>query len=216
MPDASSRASRTIWIGLGLVLLLVGFALLSARLQSGRRATPPNLGQITDFTLTNQSGQTMTLADLRGKVWLADIIFSRCAGPCPRMTRQMASLQAALPPGSTASLVTLTTDPEFDTPEVLAKYAERFNADTNRWQFLTGTKKEIAALAMGGLKLGAVEVKPEERTDEKDLFIHSTYFVVVDQQARLRGVFETDGEGITWTNVQADILQTVHTLEREP
>lgn len=214
MSGSSSSASRTIWIGIGLVLLLVGFGLLSARLQSSRRAAPPYLGQVADFTLTNQSGQTVTLADLRGKVWLADIIFTRCAGPCPRMTRQMASLQAALPHDSQAKLVTLTTDPKFDTPEVLGKYAQRFNADTNRWCFLTGGQQDIANLAIDSLKLTALEKPPGERIDEADLFIHSTIFVLVDKQARLRGVFETDGEGIAWTNVQSRILQTVHTLER--
>jgi protein SCO1/2 len=199
MDDASQKVSRTIWVGLGLVILLMAAAFVLSKVEPKRRAkgTLPDIGRIAAFTLTNQAGQTVTLADLRGKVWVADIIFSRCAGPCPRMTRQMASLQAALPPTSTARLVTLTTDPEFDTPEVLAKYAARFNANPDRWQFLTGTKKEIAALAVDSLKLTAVEVQPEERTNTEDLFIHSTIFVVVDKQARLRGSFETDGEGIS-------------------
>jgi protein SCO1/2 len=131
------------------------------------------------------------------------------------MTRQMASLQAALPPNSPARLVTLTTDPEFDTAEVLDKYAARFTADTNRWWFLTGAKQDIAALAIDSLKLTAIEKKPGERLSDDDLFIHSTIFVVVDKQARLRGVFQTDGEGIAWTNVQSQILETVRTLEQE-
>jgi len=218
MHNASPRVPRTIWIGIGLVLGLVGFAFLLARLEIRRRAVAvlPEIGQIAGFTLTNQASQTITLADLRGKVWVADIIFSRCAGPCPRMTRQMASLQAALPPDSPARLVTLTTDPEFDTPEVLGKYAARFSADTNRWWFLTGAKKEIAGLAIDSLKLtGFIETKAEDRQNPEDLFIHSTIFVVVDKQARLRGIFETDGEGIIWTNVQSEILQTVRTLEQE-
>jgi len=218
MDDASQKVSRTIWVGVALVIMLMAAALVLSRVKTPRRASPtlPDIGRIADFTLTNQAGQTVTLADLRGKVWVADIIFSRCAGPCPRMTRQMASLQAALPPTSTARLVTLTTDPEFDTPEVLAKYATRFNSNPERWQFLTGTKKEIAAVASDNLKLGAVEKKPEERTDADDLFIHTTIFVVVDKQARLRGSFETDGEGVSWTNVLPTILEVVHTLENEP
>lgn len=216
MQDASPRVSRTIWIGISLVLLLVMFGLLLTQLQPRRRAVPPDIGQIAGFTLTNQAGHAVTLEDLRGKVWVADIIFSRCAGPCPRMTRQMASLQAALPADSPARLVTLTTDPDFDTPDVLNKYAARFNADTNRWWFLTGEKKEIAHLAVEGLKLsGFIETKPEERLTPEDLFIHSTLFVLVDKQARLRGVFETSGEGVSWTNVQAEIVQTIRTLERE-
>jgi len=210
--------SGTIWVGIALILLLILSAFLLSGLKARQRnsAALPQIGRIADFTLTNQMGQTVTLAELRGKVWIADIIFSRCAGPCPRMTRQMQALQAALPKDSAAKLITLTTDPEFDTPEVLSRYAERFNADTNRWWFLTGDKKEIAHLATEGLKLtGFLETKPEERVNPSDLFIHSTLFVVVDKQARLRGVFETDTETGSWTNVQSDLLETIRTLERE-
>ena len=82
-----------------------------------RRVTAlPVLGHVADFTLTNQDGQVTTLADLTNHVWVADIIFTRCAGPCPIMTAQMKSLQDALPPASRAKLVTLTTDPDYDTP----------------------------------------------------------------------------------------------------
>lgn len=217
MDDTSQKISRTIWIGIGLVIVLLAAALVLSKAkprQSHGNAAPAVIGPVADFTLTNQSGQAVTLDDLRGQVWVADIIFTRCAGPCPRMSRQMAALQAALPPGSTAKLVSLTTDPEFDTPEVLARYAARYQADPKRWQFLTGTKKEVVDLAMDSLKLGAVPIKPEERANENDLFVHSTYFVVVDPQARLRRVFESSGEGIEWTNVQRDILATVRTLGR--
>ena len=127
--------------------------------RSRRRPLLRVIGPVADFTLTNQDGQLSTLADFTNHVWVADIIFTRCAGPCPRMTGQMRSLQNLLPPDSTAQLVTLTTDPDFDSPAVLKKYGERFNADSNRWTFLTGTKKEIAALASGSLKLSAVPVK---------------------------------------------------------
>jgi protein SCO1/2 len=228
MQDTSPGLSRTIWIGVALILLLIVFALLLSGLKARQRVSNvnqtgnaaagelPTIGQIADFTLTNQANEPVKLADLRGKVWVADIIFSRCAGPCPRMTRQMESLQAALPKDSSARLVTLTTDPDFDTPEVLNKYAERFNADTNRWWFLTGDKKEIATLATEGLKLtGFLETKPEERLNPADLFIHSTLFVIVDKQARLRGVIETDSESGSWTNVQSELLETIRTLERE-
>ncbi|HEX5222987.1 MAG TPA: SCO family protein [Verrucomicrobiae bacterium] len=227
MQDASPRLSRTIWIGVALVVLLMAFAFLLSGLKGRQRASHvrptgsgaedlATTGQIADFTLTNQANQPVKLADLRGKVWVADIIFSRCAGPCPRMTRQMASLQAALPKDSSARLVTLTTDPDFDTPEVLARYAKRFNAETNRWWFLTGDKKEIAALATEGLKLtGFLETKPEDRLNPADLFIHSTLFVIVDKQARLRGVIETDSDSGSWTNLQAELVETIRTLERE-
>ena len=220
MTDHSARPPRTIWIGFLLLFALLALALVSHWVQLSRQVGRPPLaviGPVADFTLTNQDARPMTLADLTNQVWVADIIFTRCAGPCPRMTGQMKSLQEALPKASAAKLVTLTTDPEFDTPAVLKKYGERFGADPNRWLFLTGTKPEIAALASDSLKLSAQPVKPAERTGEADLFIHATLFVVVDRHARLRGYFETGGDGVDWTNVvQAKILHAVQQLENEP
>jgi protein SCO1/2 len=85
---------------------------------------------IADFTLTNEDAQATSLADLTNHVWVADIIFTRCAGPCPRMTTQMKSVQNALPQNSETRLVTLTTDPDYDSPEILKRYGERSQSNT--------------------------------------------------------------------------------------
>jgi protein SCO1/2 len=208
-----------IWVGFLLFFALFALAFLLWLMQASRnlsRMPPRVLGQVANFTLTNQDGQATSLAALTNHVWVADIIFTRCAGPCPRMTAQMRSLQGLLPPDSAAKLVTLTTDPDFDSPAVLKKYGERFGADFSRWTFLTGSKAEIAGLASDSLKLSAVPVKPEDRRNDADLFIHTTIFVAVDKHAQLRGIFETGGEGVDWTNtVQPKLLQTVRQLENE-
>ena len=199
-----------------LVLLCLAYVLsLTEFNRRVIRARCPCSARSPDFTLTNQDGQITTLAALSNHVWVADIIFTRCAGSCPVMSRQMASLQDALPQTSRAKLVMLTTDPDFDTPAVLKKYGERYGANFNRWTFLTGTKLEIGRLAAHSLKLSAVPVKPEDQQNPADLFVHSTIFVIVDRQARLRGTFETEGDGVDWTNVQPRIIATVRQLERE-
>ena len=217
MEKTTERPFRTICIGVALIILMVAGSVVLKRLKppTPEAAPLPVIGSIAPFTLTNQNGNVTTLDDLRGKVWLADIIFTRCPGPCARMTRQMAFLQAALPTDSQAKLISLTTDTEFDSPEVLKRYADKYGADQSRWQFLTGTKLGIAALAGDSLKLTAMEVKPEERTTADDLFIHSTIFVLVDKQSRLRDAFETGGDGIEWTNVQPVILSAIKKLELE-
>jgi protein SCO1/2 len=217
MDDVSHKLSRTIWIGVALLIVIFCISFVLSRIEPRRRpaAAPPVLGQVADFTLTNQEGRAVTLADLRGHVWVGDIIFTQCAGPCPVMTRGMKLLQDALPKESSAMLVTLTTDPGFDTPPVLKTYGERFGADFARWTFLTGAKQEIASLAIDSLKLAAVEKKPEERLDPADLFIHATTFVVVDKQARLRGVFQTMGEGVDPAKSRREILALIQQLERE-
>ena len=218
MADTPQQLPRTLWIGLILVLVMLCLAYALSLMELNRvhrLQAPPVLGPVADFALMNQDGRATTLADLSNHVWVADIIFSRCAGSCPVMSKEMSLLQAALPSASQARLVTLTTDPDFDTPPVLKKYADRFGADSNRWMFLTGAKLEIGKLAANSLKLTAVPVKPEEQKDPADLFIHSTIFVIVDKQAQLRGTFETEGDGVDWTNVQPRIIATVAQLEHE-
>ena len=204
-----------IWVGLGItvILLIMSFLLVGlGRVPAAGRL--PIYGRVADFTLTNQFGKPVGLGDLRGKVWIADIIFTRCAGPCPVMTRNMKSLQDQLT-GTNIKLVTLTTDPEFDTPEVLSRYAERFKADPSRWLFLTGSKRQIAWLAVDSLKFTSLEKKPAERTSPEDLFIHSTIFILVDKQARVRGVFETTGEGVNTSETMQRLLDSAKKLERE-
>jgi protein SCO1/2 len=218
MNQPARKTGWLVWGGLALVgltlVLAFGLAQLKSHNDAGRPL--PVYGQIADFSLTNQNGRAVSLADLRGQVWVADIIFTRCPGPCLKMTKQMKALQDALPSGDQAKLVTLTTDADFDTPPVLKTYAERFQADPQRWIFLTGTKQEVAKLAIDSLKLSAIEKKPEERESPQDLFVHSTIFVIADKQGQLRGVFETTGEDIDPEHVKEQILEAVGRLEREP
>jgi cytochrome oxidase Cu insertion factor (SCO1/SenC/PrrC family) len=204
-------------VGIFLIALTVIVGLAEMKLSRSRnRPALPVIGPVADFTLTNQNAQAFTLDGLRGKVWVADIIFTRCAGPCPRMTRQMHELQDALPASDPAQLVTLTTDADYDTPPVLKRYADKNGADAARWHFLTGDKRDVAHLAIDSLKLTAVAKQPAERTSDVDLFVHSTIFVIVDKQARLRMTFETGGDGVDWPQSKAAILDAVSQLENEP
>lgn len=219
MAETSRPLPRSVWLGCSLTFSLIGLAVFIAVVQKSRIQNQPLpvISQVVDFTLTNQDGKITTLADFTNHVWVADIIFTSCGGPCPRMTQQMRQVQEKLSVGSAAKFVTLTTFPEFDTPEVLKKYGTHYGADFSRWIFLTGTKKEIGLLGANSLKLSSQPVKPEEQKDGADLFIHTTIFVIVDKHAQLRAYFETGGEGVDWTNaVLPKILATVQQLENEP
>ncbi|MBI3851016.1 MAG: SCO family protein [Verrucomicrobia bacterium] len=185
-----------VWGGLALVIASISGAFFWTKLATGAASSGgpmPVIGQLSDFVLTNQSGQAVSLADLRGQVWVADIIFTRCPGPCLKMTRHFAELQSSLPANEPIKLVSLTSDPEYDSPRILKKYAERFSADSNRWWFLTGDKPQIRRLAVNDFKFVVVEKKPEERDIPEDLFLHSTGFVVVDRQGRVRGWADKQG-----------------------
>lgn len=218
MNNPSRPTELLVWGGLAVVIALILVAFVVSKLKPGQPpvAPLPIIGSVADFSLTNQNSEPVTLTDLRGRVWVADIIFTRCPGPCARMSGQMKELQAALVSNSAAILVSLTTDAGFDTPPVLQKYAERFGAQPGRWLFLTGDPHAIANLAIDSLKLTALEKPAPERLSPEDLFVHSTIFVVVDKQGRLRGVFETGGEGVDWAKSRAGILSVLAQLEREP
>ena len=199
-----------VWGGLALVIAAIFGAYIASSLGKNHSPTLPVLCRVSDFALTNQFGRVVALGDFRGQVWVADIVFTRCPGPCAAMTRAMSELQSALPPTQPVKLLSLTADPEFDTPEVLRKYGEKFGAAPERWQFLTGKKLDVYRLATKGLLLAVDEVKADERTSPDDLFVHSTRFVVVDKQGRVRGSF--DG---TVPSSRPKIVEAIQTLLRE-
>src|SRR5579871_2507117 len=132
MSNSSRKTEWVVWTGLAMVIITVGAMYVLSRKTVTKPVALqlPVIGRISDFSLTNQNNATVTLSQLRGKVWVADIIFTRCPGPCSSMTHHLAELQTNLQtelPDAPVKLVTLTSDPENDTPPVLKKYSERFN-----------------------------------------------------------------------------------------
>ena len=101
------------------------------------------------------------------------------------------------------AFVTLTTDPEFDTPEIMKRFAISHGAKSQNWDFLTGEKSEIVRLAVDELKLTVLDKPEREQASPEDMFIHSSYFVVLDKQGRLRGALESLEEG--WKEKAIDI-----------
>lgn len=181
-----------VWSGLALIMLFIVAAFVAEQREKGRQAAIkfPVYGEVGDFSVTNQLGRTVTKESLKGKLWVANIIFTRCPGPCAQMTRQMAELQKAVPANWPVQFVSLTTDPEFDNPQILNEYGKKFGADPSRWWFLTATKRDMVELAVQGLKLTTIE-KPEGQRDiPEDLFIHSSISVLVDGQGRVRKTLE--------------------------
>jgi protein SCO1/2 len=202
MKNGSRFLQTIVWGALGLALAIVVVLFFTS---AGKRSNLPVVSTVQPFVLTSQIGQTVTLQDLKGKVWVADVIFTICPGPCPKMTEEMSKLQKAFPATEPIRFVTLTTHPENDSPEILKAYSEKFGADPQRWFFLTGPKKEILAnLAVGSLKLAAVEKDENSRENANDLFIHSTMFVLVDKTGKVRGFYESLEPGFQ-EKIQKDI-----------
>lgn len=156
---------------------------------------PPVLGQVPDFTFTDENGEPFSLADLRGKVWVADFIFTSCGTVCNTLTSQMAEVQYHTRNMlGYAELVSFSVDPARDTPAVLREFATRYNARAGTWHFLTGPVELIEQTVVDGFKIAM----QREATESPDFFqiVHGTRFVLVDHLGRIRGYYESSDEGI--------------------
>ena len=138
-------------------------------------------GNVPDFELVAQNGQPFHGGGLAGTIWVADFIYTMCPGPCPRMTSQMREVADAVRQMRDVKLVSFTVDPARDTPQVLADYAKLHGASSDRWFFLTGPPATLQKLDRDAFKLGNIDAGLE----------HSTRFVLVDRQSRIRGYYDT-------------------------
>lgn len=178
-------ASSFFWI-LGAVIIV--FAAVRA-IKPASKGALPVLGQAGAFHLTERGGKTVRLEDLQGSVWIGDFIFTRCAGICPIMTGHMKRLQEKLKdPG--IRFVSFSVDPEYDTPQKLAEYADKAGADKDKWMFLTGDKKTIFDLSLQHFHLGVGDIPEAERPAPDQTVTHSSRFVLVDKKGKIRGYYE--------------------------
>jgi len=191
VPPSRPAVLRAVpWV-LAAALLAATGVVLAVR---GRASAPalPHLGTLPAFALVERSGRPLTRESLRGQVWVADFIFTRCGGICPAMTARMARLRREAEPGTT--FVSFTVDPDHDTPGVLTRYASAVGAGDD-WLFVTGTQKALYDLSVGGFKLAAMEVPPRERIPGGDgPFLHSSRFVLVDGDGVVRGYYDSADE----------------------
>ena len=176
-----------------LVVVLLG-GILVARGKKAESEAPPleglrKFGAVPDFALTERSGRTLALSDLRGKIWLADFIYTACKDTCPLESASMAQLQNDL--GSEGfKLVSFSVDPARDTPAVLSRYADLFHADPARWFFLTGNKNDIYRLVQEGFHLSAIPI--DDSTHVEGEVFHDAHFILVDGAAQIRGYYESN------------------------
>ncbi|MBI3333224.1 MAG: SCO family protein [Candidatus Omnitrophica bacterium] len=182
-------------LGLASLLIFSGIVFGEPPPASGDASVPA-------FHLTDETGRPFESGRLKGKVWVADFIFTSCAGSCPQITERMRSLQGRLP--AAVQLVSISVDPARDTPTALAGYAKRAGAEPGRWHFLTGSAAAIESLVRGGFRLSYAEGEgPGEP------ITHSVRFALVDQQGRIRGSYDsTDQKAVD--HLLKDAGQLVH------
>lgn len=174
-------------------VLLAGAALLACA--CGR---PEPLATLPEFTMTAveaKATREFGRAELLGKVWVVDFIFTHCAGPCPILSSRMAALGRDLP--AEVGLLTVAVDPEGDTPERLRAYAKRYGADLERWVFVRGTPSQTYHLLYAGFRL-PLSINPSAPAEQRAA--HSTRFALVDKSGAIRrfydGLSETDNAAL--------------------
>jgi protein SCO1/2 len=152
---------------------------------------PPVLGVVPSFRLVDERGRAFGTEELRGRVWAAGFIFTRCATICPAITRKMAVVQRRTKYlADQFHLVSFSVDPEYDTPERLAAYARSYRANPVSWSFLGGPPPAVRDAVVGGLKTAmGREAGPDGQPGE---IFHGTHLVLVDREGRMRRIYDVD------------------------
>ncbi|HSP78334.1 MAG TPA: SCO family protein [Myxococcaceae bacterium] len=188
LPSPSASKGRYLWVAL---LAAAGLVALGVGLLRPRAEPLERLGTLPSFTFTRQDGQPFGTEQLKGRTWVANFIFTRCPTVCPVFTQKMARVQkrtAAL--GERLRLVSFSVDPQYDTPERLAAYAEKYGAQPARWSFLTGEYTRLKDTIVNGFKVSM----GRESADENDVngIFHGTHFVLVDGSGEIRGYYNSE------------------------
>lgn len=160
-------------------------------------------GPVADFVLTDQEGRQFDSKSLHGKVWVASFFFTNCPAVCWRMNQALSAWQQTHP-DSDVRFVSITCDPDNDTPQALARYAEHFKADPARWTFLTGDLETIKSIGQDSFKISVVE---------KD---HTDRACVVDRKGQVRGRFRlTEPDQVEMLDRLLSIVEAEQPVEAE-
>ncbi|MDG2306464.1 MAG: SCO family protein [Candidatus Binatia bacterium] len=189
-PSTRRRGLAPILIGAALAGLLLLFLGLQA--MPDRNPALPVIATVPDFTLVSSQGEPFGRRDLLGHPWIADLMFTSCAGVCPRMTTEMARIEEGAHDLPNARFISISVDPERDTPEVLAAYAKKLDVERDRWFFLTGDRDAVYELASSGLLLPAQEGDVDQG---QEAVLHSSRFVLIDSEGRVRGFYDSRDTG---------------------
>ena len=168
------NARLKIYIGIAIFLIITFFVKDSQPSQQ-----LPKIGSIPQFEFIDSNGNTVTLNNLKGKVWVADFIFTTCTMACPMMTGNMNLVHKKFKKNDDVRLVSISVYPEYDTPDVLKEYASQYDADTEKWLFLTGDESSVKNIIKDGFKIG----------DFEEIIFHSEKFALVDKNGTIRAYY---------------------------
>lgn len=185
--DTHSRPFISLWWSL-YVLFAIGYPLFSMLTE---KAPLPHLGQIEPFVLTKQDGDPYHYGNDDRPV-VVNFIFTRCPDVCPLLSAKMAELQQRIP-AEDALLLSISVDPSYDHPSVLLEYGTQYDANFNRWFFLTGEEEHVRKIiANFQVMYERIETAP----DAPPNIAHSERFLLLDEFGEIRGIFDDDPKGL--------------------
>ena len=149
----------------------------------------PKIAPVGSFLMHDAGGHEVTDQTLLGKIWVAQFFFTECPGPCPAVSHQLTGLQAMVAKTENVRLVSISIDPENDTPQALTDYAHRMGADPKRWLFLAGTPEMTQQLVARDFMIGFKE-NPKDLQATQGRFIHSTKVALVDGEGIIRAYYD--------------------------
>ncbi|MDH4129371.1 MAG: SCO family protein [Spirochaetota bacterium] len=186
MKSKSEKGSKIAVIIMLVLLIAWGIWKISKRWKGGSSVVLTSYWKIPDFNLTERSSKKLSLKDLENNIWVANFFHTNCGNPCRKINLQMSMLQKSYENINNVKLISISLDPERDTPEVLTNFANKYLAPKSRWYFLTGDKNTVYTLVLNGFKLGIMQLQ------DKNTIPYSSKFVLVDNRGMVRGFF--DGE----------------------
>jgi protein SCO1/2 len=188
----ASNPLNTVLASTAVATAALALVVLAAR-KMANSAPASGLGQVPSFEMPDQRGQPVSDRSLRGRALVVDFFFASCTTSCPMLTARMASVERAIETREhqlgrplPAHLVSITLDPENDTPAVLRQYAARYGADADRWSFLSGRSADLDRVVVRGFKTTFLRADPSAGIAT---IMHGEWLVLVDAQGAIRGYY---------------------------
>lgn len=209
----AKKKNNYSYIGISFIVLLFGIWAVPKiidRLQPQDKEMA-TIGPVPDFSLTNQNNEIITQEDMLGKVYVVEFFYSTCPSICPLMQESLEEVQRKFFGNPHVGFVSVSINPEYDTPEVLKTYAKDNNVTNNNWQFLTGEIDDIYALANQGFNLYA-----EEAPEVEGGFEHSGFFALVDKKGVIRSRIVQQGNPKIYYNglEDSDVKELIEDIKK--
>ena len=197
--------SATFWLsGITIMSLLFVYRVMTQPLPE----PPERYGEVPEFVFTDQSGDAFGTKDLEGKIWVANFIFTRCLTVCPLFSAKMERLQLQTKHSPVRpKLISFSVDPDFDTPDVLNEYSQRFDADPANWHFLTGPTSDVSSVVEAGMKIHMGDATKVEKPQD---LMHGSHFVLIDGEMNIRGYYSVDED-----ETLGKIVRDIHAIIAE-